>query len=114
LVLLDEEGRIAEVKKGQSRRRRVVPQLLDYAAALWAGLTVEDFECHVLRRTPRDADPRSLRNYIVDEWFTEAEDPEEAGDRTLEGLGETLRTGDFALVLAAQPSQRGFNASSST
>ena len=46
LVLLDDHGRlcIVEVKKeGNSDTRRVVAQLLDYAAALW-GLTLEQFD----------------------------------------------------------------------
>ena len=103
LVLLDEEGRlcIVEVKKeGNPDTRRVVAQLLDYASALW-GLTVEDFERDVLRRKLGESDPRGLRDFILEELVAEAEDPEEAAERTLEGLGETLRTGDFALVLAA-------------
>jgi hypothetical protein len=103
LVLLDDEGRlcIVEVKKeGNPDTHRVIAQLLDYAAALW-GLTVDAFERDVLRRKLTETDPRSLRDYIVEELVTEADDPEEAAERTLEGLGETLRTGDFALVLAA-------------
>ena len=103
LVLLDDEGRvcIVEVKKeGNPDTRRVIAQLLDYAAALW-GLTIDAFERDVLRRKLTDSDPRSLRDYIVEELVAEADDPEEAAERTLEGLGETLRTGDFALVLAA-------------
>jgi len=103
LVLLDEEGRlcIVEVKKeGNPDTRRVIAQLLDYAAALW-GLTVEEFERSVLRRKLGDDDPRGLRDFILEELLVGAEDPEEAAEQTLEGLGETLRTGDFALVLAA-------------
>jgi hypothetical protein len=103
LVLLDDEGRlcIVEVKKaGNPDTRRVIAQLLDYAAALW-GLTVEEFERAVLRHKLGDSDPRGLQDFILEELVSEAEDPEEAAQRTLEGLGETLRTGDFALVLAA-------------
>ena len=102
LVLLDEDGRVCvvEVKKeGNPDTRRVVAQLLDYASALW-GLTVEEFERNVLRRVG-ESDPRGLRDFILEELVSEVEDPEEAAERTLEGLGETLRTGDFALVLAA-------------
>ena len=46
LVLLNDEGRacIVEVKKeGNPDTRRVIAQLLDYAAALW-GLTIDSFE----------------------------------------------------------------------
>src|SRR3954449_3661042 len=59
LVLLDDEGRvcIVEVKKeGNPDTRRVVAQLLDYAAALW-GFTVEDFEQGVLKRKLGEDDP---------------------------------------------------------
>jgi hypothetical protein len=103
LVLLDDEGRlcIVEVKKeGNPDTRRVIAQLLDYAAALW-GLTIDAFERDVLRRKLNQDDPRSLRDYVIEELVADADDPEEAAERTLEGLGETLRTGDFALVLAA-------------
>jgi hypothetical protein len=103
LVLLDGEGRlcIVEVKKeGNSDTRRVVAQLLDYAAALW-GLTVEEFEQNVFRDTVSADDPRKLRDLIVEELAAEAEEAEQAAEETLEGLGETLRTGDFALVVAA-------------
>ena len=50
LVLVDERGRlcVVEVKnEGNPDTRRVVAQLLDYAASLW-GLTVDDFEQRVL------------------------------------------------------------------
>jgi hypothetical protein len=103
LVLLDEEGRLClvEVKKeGNPDTRQVVAQLLDYAAALW-GLTVEEFEQHVLRHKLADDDPRSLRDFIIEELVAKADDRDEAAEQTLEGLGETLGTGNFALVLAA-------------
>jgi hypothetical protein len=103
LVLLDEGGKlcIVEVKKaGNPDTRRVIAQLLDYAAALW-GLTVDDFDRRVLRGKLGDGDPRSLYEFVLEELVSDADDPEEAAERTLEGLGETLRTGDFALVLAA-------------
>lgn len=103
LVLLDERGRlcIVEVKKeGNPDTRRVIAQLLDYGAALW-GLTVDEFDRAVLRRKLGDSDPRSLHDFIAEELVSKDEDPEEATERTLEGLGETLRTGDFAFVLAA-------------
>jgi len=103
LVLLDEDGKvcIVEVKKeGNPDTRRVVAQLLDYAAALW-GQTVEKFERDVFRRRSATPDTRSLRDFLVGELFAEDEDPEEAADRALEGLGDTLKKGDFALVVAA-------------
>jgi hypothetical protein len=62
LVLLDEHGRLAivEVKKaGNPDVRRVVAQLLDYAAALW-GLSVEEFELTVLRPFLGNDDLRNL------------------------------------------------------
>lgn len=103
LVLLDDAGRvcIVEVKKaGNPDTRRVVAQLIDYAAALW-GVSLDDFEQAVLRRRLGEHDSRGLREFIVEELVAGAEDPEEAADRTIEGLSETLRSGDFALVLAA-------------
>lgn len=103
LVLLDDAGRvcIVEVKKeGNPDTRRVIAQLLDYAAALW-GLGVEDFERHVVQRRSGVTDHRMLREFIVEELVADADDPEDAADRTLAGLAESLRTGDFALVLAA-------------
>jgi hypothetical protein len=51
LVLLDERGRlcIVEVKnEGNPDTRRVVAQLLDYAASLW-GLSIHEFEQKVLQ-----------------------------------------------------------------
>jgi RecB family endonuclease NucS len=52
LVLLDEDGRvcIVEVKKeGNPDTRRVIAQMLDYAASLW-GMSTGQFERDVLRR----------------------------------------------------------------
>lgn len=103
LVLLDEEGRLAviEVKKeGNPDTRRVVAQLLDYAAALW-GLTLEEFDRHVLRRLLDEDDPRSLREFVVEELHADADDADGAAERTLNGLSRVLATGEFALVLAA-------------
>jgi hypothetical protein len=77
--------------------RRVVAQLLDYAAALW-GMTVDDFERDVLRRKLGDDDSRSICDFIMEDLLTEADDPEEQVDSVIEGLGETLRTGNFALA----------------
>jgi hypothetical protein len=46
-------------------------------------------------------DPRDLRSFVIDELLAEDDEPEEAADRLLEQLAETLRSGDFALVVAA-------------
>jgi hypothetical protein len=103
LLLLDESGKlcIVEVKKeGNPDTRRVVAQLLDYAAALW-GMTIGEFEQRAFRPEPGEQPSGSLAEFIVDRLVTGADDPEAAAEQTLHGLGETLRTGDFALVLAA-------------
>jgi hypothetical protein len=103
LVLLDRRGRIClvEVKKeGNPDTRRVIAQLLDYAAALW-GMTLDEFEAQVLRRKLGVDDPRGLAAFVADEVLGDSEDVEEETQRLLEALGETLRSGDFALVLAA-------------
>jgi hypothetical protein len=103
LVLLDDEGRvcIVEVKKeGNPDTRKVVAQLLDYAAALW-GLTVDEFERRTLRRKLGDEDPRTLDELIMEELVPDADNPEDAAEGVVEALGETLRAGDFTLVLAA-------------
>lgn len=103
LVLLDARGQVCvvEVKKeGNTDTRRVIAQLLDYASALW-GLTLEEFEHRVLRSRLGREDPRSLAEFIRDELIGEAEDADEASTQTCELLAETLRNGDFALVVAA-------------
>jgi hypothetical protein len=46
-------------------------------------------------------DPRGLEAFIAEEVVGEADDEEQETERLLEALGETLRSGDFALVLAA-------------
>src|SRR4051812_11357688 len=109
LVLLDEEGRLClvEVKKeGNSDTRRVIAQLFDYAAALW-GLTIDEFETRVLQHLPGAADGVTLHDLIIEEFahkieeFPDEDDPEDAAEHTLQGLSETLRSGDFKLVVAA-------------
>jgi hypothetical protein len=103
LVLLDVRGQlcVVEVKKeGNTDTRRVIAQLLDYASALW-GLTLEEFEHRVLRSRLGREDPRSLAEFVRDELVGEVEDAEEASTQTCELLAETLRNGDFALVVAA-------------
>lgn len=101
LVLLDDHGKlcIVEVKKeGNPDTRRVVAQLLDYAAALWR-LTLEEFERDVVR--DQDGNALELRELIQDQLLSDAEDPESATEKLLEDLALTLRTGDFELVVAA-------------
>jgi hypothetical protein len=103
LVLMDDRGRLClvEVKKeGNTDTRRVVAQVMDYAAALW-GMTLGSFEHDVLAPTLGADDSRSLREFVIDELVTEADDVDEAADQVLAGLSETLRSGDFALVVAA-------------
>ena len=88
LVLVDDSGRIClvEVKKaGNPDTRRVVAQVMDYAAALW-GLTIEEFDRLVLRPRLGADDSRSLRQFIIEEFVSETEDVDEAADRLLEGL----------------------------
>jgi RecB family endonuclease NucS len=94
LVLLDRRGRIClvEVKKeGNPDTRRVIAQLLDYAAALW-GLTLDEFELQVLRRMLR-APERTLREFVAEELVAGSEDAEEEVERLLDGLSERCGAG---------------------
>jgi hypothetical protein len=103
LVLLDDSGQlcVVEVKKeGNSDTRRVIAQLLDYAGALW-GLPLEEFERRVLRSALASDDRRTLEEFVRDELIGESEDPQQATTNTCEALAETLRSGDFVLVVAA-------------
>ena len=103
LVLLDARGQlcVVEVKKdGNTDTRRVIAQLLDYASALW-GLTLDEFEQRVLRSRMANDDSRTLAAFIRDELIVDVDDPDEASAHTCELLAETLRSGDFALVVAA-------------
>lgn len=111
LVLLDEGGKIAlvEVKKeGNPDTRRVVAQLLDYAAAMW-GQTVEEFELRVV--APHLGQPISIRSFLQASFLSEEPiagngegdaapfiDPIQAA---VDALSDTLRRGAFTLVLAA-------------
>lgn len=102
LILLDEGGRvcIVEVKKeGNPDTRRVVAQVLDYAASLW-GLSAEEFEARALTRVK---DERDLATLVGEELAAadEAGDPTEATDRILDGLASTLSTGAFVMAIAA-------------
>ncbi|HWH45119.1 MAG TPA: hypothetical protein VNT32_10340 [Thermoleophilaceae bacterium] len=102
LVLLDSSGTvcIVEVKKADNPdTRRVIAQVLDYAASIW-GLSVAEFESKALS-LPNDE--RDLATVIEDELAL----PDETGDRSdaisrvLAGLETSLRTGDFVLAVAA-------------
>jgi hypothetical protein len=114
LVLLDDKGQLClvEVKKeGNPDTRRVVAQLLDYAAALW-GKTLLEFEQDVLSpyaRASRDpAAPAALRDFVNQNFGRE--DADANGDTAEESsvveeieaaLAENLRTGHFLLVVVA-------------
>jgi hypothetical protein len=103
LILMDDAGKlcIVEVKKqGNTDTRRVVAQVMDYAAALW-GKTLAEFEREVLRQRLGATDSRGLREFVVDELMQGNDDVEDATDRLLESLSETLRSGEFTLVVAA-------------
>jgi hypothetical protein len=103
LILMDNGGRLClvEVKKeGNTDTRRVVAQVMDYAAALW-GMTLEQFERDVLRPRLGEGDSRSLREFVIDELLSGSETIDEDADRVLDALSETLRSSEFALVVAA-------------
>lgn len=103
LILADDEGQLClvEVKKeGNTDTRRVIAQLMDYAAGLW-GMTLEQFETQVLRPMLEPADRRDRRTFLTEKLFGTGEEPDEAADRLLERLAETLRSGAFSLVVAA-------------
>lgn len=113
LILIDDRGQVclAEVKKeGNPDTRRVVAQLLDYAAALW-GKTLDEFEQDVFlpyRRAVAGGAPISLREFLVDTFGSGDEDVSEDPDLPPSGVGEietalaeSLRNGRFVLVVAA-------------
>lgn len=107
LVLLDEHGHlvIVEIKKeGNPDTRRVVAQLLDYAAGLW-GASLDDFERVVLRPFLPDNDSRTLREFVREELTSDddasSEDPEAKTDAVLHALEQELATGGLTLVVAA-------------
>jgi hypothetical protein len=105
LVLLDEQGRLAivEIKKeGNPDTRRVVAQLLDYAAGLW-GVSLDDFERKVLRPFLGD-DPRTLHDFVRDSFSAmdaSGEESDTAADAALRALEQGLSTGALTLVVAA-------------
>lgn len=103
LVLMDDQGQICvvEVKnEGNPDTRRVVAQLLDYAASLW-GLSVDEFERRVLHpflaATGQTDPPPGIADYVA-----EALEQDSDGATVLpEQLGQALAAGEFALVVAA-------------
>jgi hypothetical protein len=112
LVYLDHKGEIClvEVKKeGNPDTRRVVAQLLDYAAALW-GKSLEEFERDVvLPYSVRFEKPAStLREFLSQELGAANADqgPDELGaiskGAEIEAaLADVLMSGEFRLVIAA-------------
>jgi hypothetical protein len=114
LVLVDENGMLClvEVKKeGNPDTRRVVAQLIDYAAALW-GASLDEFERTIVgpylaeRAKQADPGPVSLADYLSERFAADPGDIEEGGDpgstdRLLTTLEGALRSGQFRLVVAA-------------
>jgi hypothetical protein len=113
LILVDDRGEVClvEVKKeGSPDTRRVVAQLLDYAAGLW-GKTLRDFEQDVFlpyaSTGERDL-PVSLRGFLTDRFAAgvgdvsvDADVPPSAVEEIETALAENLRSGRFVLVVAA-------------
>lgn len=101
LVLADARGRlcIVEVKNdGNPDTRRVVAQLLDYAASLF-GQSVEEVDQLVLQPflAAQGRTGQSIGEYIAEESGVEDADVEAIAEQ----LGQTLAAGDFTLVVAA-------------
>jgi hypothetical protein len=108
LVLVDEYGQLClvEVKKeGNPDTRRVVAQLVDYAAALW-GTSLGDFETSVFepfRAHRRPGSTATLAEYLGERLGPAAEDGDATPEATpdLTALEGTLASGSFTLVVAA-------------
>jgi hypothetical protein len=111
LVYLDHNGQIClvEVKKeGNPDTRRVVAQLLDYAAALW-GKSLEEFERDVVLPyfVTFEKGAITLREFLSEE-FGEASADQAADELAMSkaaeiesGLTDVLISGEFRLVVAA-------------
>lgn len=115
LVLVDREARLClvEVKKeGNPDTRRVIAQLLDYAASLWQ-MSANEFEHSVLHPYLRstgiqDSDLPDLATFAA-QRFGPAAEAGEAGEAAMyadfdefqDQLGRTLAAGQFRLVVAA-------------
>jgi hypothetical protein len=112
LVLLDRAAQLClvEVKKeGNPDTRRVVAQLLDYAAALWR-MSADDFLQGVLRPYLRstgvaDGDLPDLATFAAQQFGADSAGAEDGSDAAFDNfarrLEETLSIGRFRLVLAA-------------
>lgn len=107
LVLVDQTGQIClvEVKnEGNPDTRRVVAQLLDYAAALWQ-LSVEEFGRAVLEPFLGGSGESTDGSLDVAKYVQSHASPEQdaraADDALLNGLEQSLSTGRFRLVVAA-------------
>lgn len=110
MLLLDEHGQLClvEVKKpGNPDARRVVAQLLGYAAHLW-GQTLEEFwETIVLRYWVREHQgedpPANLAQFLERAFHTSGEHDESPVnvERLLANLEAGLQRGSFILLVAA-------------
>jgi hypothetical protein len=106
LVLVDESGQLCfvEVKNaGNPDTRRVVAQLLDYAASLW-GATTDEFTSWILHpylnHIGTSVPSTDIGEFVARKVAGDEATPEQAAAvRT--GLANTLAAGDFALVVAA-------------
>jgi hypothetical protein len=106
LVLVDETGQlcIVEVKNaGNPDTRRVVAQLLDYAASLW-GVTVGELTSRILHpyldHIGTSEPSADIGQFVARAVAGEDATAEQAAAIT-SGLANTLAAGDFALVVAA-------------
>ncbi|HEY4809925.1 MAG TPA: hypothetical protein VIH71_02600 [Solirubrobacteraceae bacterium] len=106
LVLVDDGGQlcIVEVKNaGNPDTRRVVAQLLDYAASLW-GATVDELTSRILHPYLEHAGssepPSDIGEFVARAAAGDDATPEQASAIS-GGLANNLATGDFALVVAA-------------
>src|SRR4051812_18933080 len=101
LVLVDERGRLClvEVKnEGNPDTRRVIAQLLDYAASLW-GLGLDEFEQRVVHPFLLQEGVSPLPS--VAEYVVGALEGGGDVDEFAAQLAQTLAAGEFALVVAA-------------
>ena len=111
LVLLDRRGQVClvEVKKeGNPDTRRVVAQLLDYAASLW-GCSLAEFERVVLHpfisvKQAGGTSLPALAEFVATEFGDDEDDPDarvELGTAIATALEASLAAGRFKLVVAA-------------
>jgi hypothetical protein len=105
LVLVDQVGQIClvEVKnEGNPDTRRVIAQLLDYAAALWQ-LDIIDFHRTVLGPYLDAAGGQSvgIAEYVQSRASSESEVEVQDDGSLLAGLEQSLATGHFCLVVVA-------------